>query len=1044
MSQIFRVACLCAVIVSVGAEAGSRAQAPAALTRIDALIAAGKYTDAETAAREELARVGTGSGSDTDDTAAILNRLAYARLKTDRHDADTSQLVSKALALLERRPPSPELAAALKNEALLCEARGDMKAALPLYVRALDVLRSSVGADAPAAVMMQKDVALTHLDLGDHARARSLLEDAFAKAQTIGMDATDLTIIRHNLGIVYWNGGEYARARDAFLESSRGFERIYGGDHPNLANALEGLGAVQVALGDYAAAQATNERALGIRTRILSPDHTDLGNSYANLGDLLATMGDYRAAKAALERSLAIWEKALGPDHPRLIVALTNLAVVRQELGDRAGARSAFERGIAIREKSVGKDDPDLIIPLTRLANLVADEGDLQSAQALYARARAIGERTRGENHPYVAAALLEEGLRLAARGDRAGGAPLIERARRIRESALGPDHPDVASALDASARLAAADGRDRDAVDLALKAEATARRHFRATAAVLAEREALTYGEGRTRSQDLAVRAAVRAQLNDPQLVERLWDAVIRSRALVLDEMAWRRHVSAAAADPGLKTLVDEVASGRARLAQLFVRGPSPDTPAGYADEIADARAAAEGAEEALGRRSAIYAQEHARGAAGFDAVRDQLPAGASLVSFVRYADVLFDPPAALGAAASSSAYAAFVLPQRDAAPVLVPLGDASGIDALVAKWRRLLREESTAPPSGAAQREQRYRAAAAALRARIWDPIASRLVNSTRVMMVPDGAISLVAFEALPSGPHGYLIDRPATLHYASAERDLMGDTSPAGSGLLAVGAPAFTRVVATPPVAGANVLRSECALSPGVRFSPIPESALEVAAIARTWDAHHDPALLLRGAAASEQNVRTHASGRRVLHFATHGFVAGEGCAPRRGAGAGPATKAEVLAANPLLGAGLVLAGASARSRAANGGDDGILTAEEISSLDLTGVEWAVLSACDSGGGVTRAGEGVFGLRRAFQIAGARTVIMSLWAVDDQMARRWMETLYAARFDRRGSTADAVREASRSTIEARRRAGLSTHPFYWSGFVATGEWR
>jgi CHAT domain-containing protein len=144
------------------------------------------------------------------------------------------------------------------------------------------------------------------------------------------------------------------------------------------------------------------------------------------------------------------------------------------------------------------------------------------------------------------------------------------------------------------------------------------------------------------------------------------------------------------------------------------------------------------------------------------------------------------------------------------------------------------------------------------------------------------------------------------------------------------------------------------------------------------------------------------------------------------------------------NPLLRSGLALAGADQRNEVAPGEDDGILTAEEIASLDLSGVEWAVLSACDTGVGDVRAGEGVFGLRRAFQIAGVRTLIMSLWSVDDEATREWMTALYEARLNRGLGTDEAVRAASLAVLEARRGAGESTHPFFWGAFVATGDWR
>jgi CHAT domain-containing protein len=186
--------------------------------------------------------------------------------------------------------------------------------------------------------------------------------------------------------------------------------------------------------------------------------------------------------------------------------------------------------------------------------------------------------------------------------------------------------------------------------------------------------------------------------------------------------------------------------------------------------------------------------------------------------------------------------------------------------------------------------------------------------------------------------------------------------------------------------------------------------------------------------------------------VLHLATHGFFLEGNCssAPQdtRAIGGPLASLAkqlpELIGENPLLLSGLALAGANEREQAGADQDDGILTAEEIAALDLSGVDWAVLSACQTGVGEVRAGEGVFGLRRAFQVAGVKTLIMSLWEVEDRSAREWMKKLYVARLANHLSTAEAVREASLGILRERRARGLSTHPFYWGAFVAAGDWR
>jgi CHAT domain-containing protein len=109
-----------------------------------------------------------------------------------------------------------------------------------------------------------------------------------------------------------------------------------------------------------------------------------------------------------------------------------------------------------------------------------------------------------------------------------------------------------------------------------------------------------------------------------------------------------------------------------------------------------------------------------------------------------------------------------------------------------------------------------------------------------------------------------------------------------------------------------------------------------------------------------------------------------------------------------------------------------------------MNLAGVEWVVLSGCETGLGELRTSEGVFGLRRAFQVGGARTVIMSLWPVEDRATRQWMSALYSGRFKKQLGTADAVRGAGLSVLRERRAKGLGAHPFYWAAFVASGDWR
>ncbi|HVR73747.1 MAG TPA: CHAT domain-containing protein, partial [Planctomycetota bacterium] len=232
--------------------------------------------------------------------------------------------------------------------------------------------------------------------------------------------------------------------------------------------------------------------------------------------------------------------------------------------------------------------------------------------------------------------------------------------------------------------------------------------------------------------------------------------------------------------------------------------------------------------------------------------------------------------------------------------------------------------------------------------------------------------------------------------------------------------------------------------------VRFSPLPASTREVEEVAALWRGKGHDALVLTGALATEAAFKAAAPARRILHVATHGFFLGGDARPGAPGGRGigsltPAGRkggASRSDARPLRLSGLTFAGANRRAGAAPGAEDGILTAEEIAALDLSRVEWAVLSACDTGAGEVRAGEGILGLRRAFQVAGAGTLVLTLWPVFDADARDFMTALHASRLSKGSDAAEAARDACLEVLRSRRERGLDTHPFHWAAFVAAGR--
>jgi CHAT domain-containing protein len=791
-------------------------------------------------------------------------------------------------------------------------------------------------------------------------------------------------------------------------------------------------------------------------------------------------MGDFDAARPILEEAVALYEKSLGPQHPFVGQALNNLAELLRAAGEPDEARECYQRSLEILEQAYGPEHPEVGVTLDNLADLHEAGGDDTEAEALYARAIAIREEALGPQHPDVAESLLSLGLLLAKSGQSAEALGLLERALSIREESLGPAHPQVSEALAGLAAVVAAIGDAGRALELALHAERVGRDHLRLTGRSLAEQLALRYAAVRNRGLDLALSIAAGGGKLDGG--REVLDSLVRSRAVVLDEMAARQRSVVGSGNPEIARLAEELAEARATLANLTVRGVGNMSPETYRSLLDETRRAKQAAESRLAAASVEFAREQQRSRLGLEEVAASLPPSSALVSIVVFDRTELAAAQNPQAEASEQAptvrvdpartvryYLALVLQEGGGDPVAVPLGTAEEIEPLVRRWKR----EVASPDLGssAEEAEASYRRVAESLRLKIWDPLEARLAGAERVFVVPDGLLNMVSFASLPVDEGKYLIESGKLLHYLSAERDLVSTSSrdTTGQGLLALGGPDYddrARVskLDSPlreSAPGGTVVttsrgtRASCGSFDSLRFEPLPEAAVEAEEIASLWRSASDAGaarggvLHLAGSAASEAAFKKGAPRKQVLHLATHGFFLGGDCGSARDRTRSRGFKVTqeesvVTGLSPLLLSGLALAGANQRAAAAAGEEDGVITAEEIASLDLSGVDWAVLSACDTGVGEIQAGEGVFGLRRAMQIAGVRTLIMSLWPVDDEATRAWMKTLYGARLSGGLDTPRAVREAGRAVMLQRREAGESTHPFFWAAFVAAGEWR
>ena len=982
--------------------------------------------------------------------ADTLDSLAQTLIRLERF-ADARRALEQSQAIRSKQDPA-SARHTLELFAALNRYEGDYRAALSTIDRAL-ALQREMTPDHPRAISMlhlRGDV--LWLQGNVEGAQRSWTEALSLAERALGPSHPDMALILRKQAAAAEALGDPMSARGLRERGLRVGEPL-APCHPERSNLLSDFGRSLIYDGEYSKARANYELALDFYRRCFGEKHSLTATALHNLADVSHKMGDLAEAERFQQRALEMWRETLGADHPYVARAMDALAEVLADQSRHARARDMYVSALNLRKKTLGSDHPDVARTLGNLAHVHAEAGEIVQALRNVNEAIGIYKKTGVGDEPDHFARVLElHGLLEVRRRNFLVARTSVQEVLRLRERNFGPSHPLVATSLAQLARIEFATNMLGPALRHALDAEQMGRTHLRLLIRYLPERQAMAYAAVRPRGLDLALSIVATGSSSGSTTTAQVFDSVIRSRGVVLDEMAARAQLVAKAGQAAAPA-VNELHNTRQRFANLVLRSLEP-TESVSTEVLESARRSKEQAERAVADLSAAAQPDLTQRTASLAEVRQSLPSGSALVSFVRYASSRSESAGPAGV--SAGAYAVFVVRSDTDRIFVKALGSADSIDGFVSMWRsQIIRLRSEEAVFVAGQR----------LHKQVWAPLTTELEGISRVFIVPDGALNLVNFAALPSGRHRYMVEDSLLLHYLSTERDVVASaTSDAPNGLLAIGGAEFSGPVSSTtgqparssaPERGQVTTTRQLSCTPGrsLQFQPLAGTADEVSEIGRLWSSFRPtPSTVLTGSAATEQAVRRVSAGRSVIHFATHGFVLTSGCelpsvAGTRAVGGLTANDRpfdDLTAENPLTLAGLALAHANSR-RPGNvvDGDDGILTAEEVAGLNLQGTQWAVLSACDTGLGEVRNGEGVFGLRRAFQIAGVRTVIMSLWSVEDDATRQWMRLLYQAKLKDKLDSAEAVRAATLRMLALRRAQRLSVHPFYWGAFVAAGAW-
>jgi len=570
----------------------------------------------------------------------------------------------------------------------------------------------------------------------------------------------------------------------------------------------------------------------------------------------------------------------------------------------------------------------------------------------------------------------------------------------------------DASRAIGELARAYAAAGDIEDALVYQRRADAILERQISLSLSTGSERQKLAFVQAAAERTDQTISLHLEQAPDNPDAASLAALVLLQRKGRVQDAMtdlfaSVRQHVE----DPDDRQLMDQLRESSARLAKIAFGG-APSDDRHMQTTAADIESHRDQLEAVLSERGEAF--RRASWPVTLESMQAAVPGDAALVEFAVFRP--FNPEAERQEDESGSPhYAAYVI-LKHGVPVGIDLGAVDDIDPLIVRLRTSLRDPN----------DTEVRTRARALDEKVMRPVRPFVGGATRLLLSPDGKLNLVPFETLIDEHRHYLIERYATTYLTSGRDLLRMQLTPVSTGKpVIVADPLFGEPTAPAARARTSAHDGHAPIDDssvrGLYFAPLLGSALE----ARAIKSFFPDAALLTGRRATKATLE-HLEAPSILHIASHGFFLDSTLS---------GTQASVWSRNPLLRSGLALAGANLPGDPQG---DGILTALEASNLDLRGTGLVTLSACDTGIGDVRNGEGAYGLRRAFMLAGAETLVMSLWPVTDTVARDTMVSYYSrlrAGFGR----GDALRQAKLAML----RHTSMRHPYYWGGFIQSGDW-
>ncbi|WP_414512050.1 tetratricopeptide repeat protein [Nostoc sp. PCC 9305] len=965
------------------------------------------------------------------------------------------------------------------------------------YLEALAMRKRLLGAEHPDIASGLDNLAELYLIQGRYLLAEQKALEAYSlRKQLFSSEEFDIVDSLKILAVIYTYQGRYLEAEKLYLEVFPILESSLGKEHPVIAGALNNLAGLYEEQGNYSQAEQKYLSALEIQKNLLGNEHPDIALTFNQIAVIYRLQGRYSESEQLHLESLAMTKNILGERHPFVAAIINNLAALYHAQFKYQEAESLLSSALAIVKSAFGDEHPQVASTMNNLAVIYDFQERYQEAEELHLETLRLRKSLLGEEHPQIANSLNNLGELYFSLGRYEEAQQKYVETLAMRKRLLGDEHPDVAFSLNNLATVLAATNRPDEALSHRIEASNINDKIIRNIFAFSSESDRLSFLQKIRNNFDLFLSLVCNHLADSDKAKLAALDFVLKRKALTASALAAQNEAFYNGRYPHLTEKFRQLRDLSNQIIHLTFAVPKTDDLATYQDNLRQLQ----NRHNNLQKQLAAQVPEIQLSQQTFDrqAIVAALPSDSILVEFVRFDVFDFQAISANGETQWHPArYLAFILTagQLDAVQ-MVDLGASASIDELIQAFR-LQASDYTHPtlawgkgsdapklhiksynPTDAMQLSQA-----------VFDPIRDLVKDCSHLIIAPDGNLNLVPFQILPIDATGSrLLMDDYTISYLGVGREILRSKVQLPTGFIStpliIADPDFDLLGTGDWRSGTGDWEKNFMLdvrslqlndhltekgflrAPGTRF--LGESVAKKLPDAK----------LYLGAEALETRL-TSSECPSIMLIATHGLFQSDSQAQ-------PVTNRRNLlnmeglrttkVENPMLRSGLALAGANtwlAGGRLPQAAGKGFVFAQDIASLDLWANELTVLSACDTARGDIKIGEGVFGLRRAFAVAGTKTLVMSLWSVPDkvtallmerffdhlQSGRSRSEALHSAQNYIRTITVKQLRESAlglevlkellavkelsvKTRIDCQEKDTPLEHPFYWGAWICQGN--